>query len=162
MLAARRKGAKQIILTDRIASRLARAKQLGADEVINVAEQDALARVRELTQGAGADAAIEAVGITATVQQALAVTRTAGHITWIGNAQPEVAINMQDVVGREITIRGTYGFYQEFGEAINALATGEIDVRPLIDRIATLEEGPELFRSLADGSLDAVKVILHP
>jgi len=162
MLAARRKGVARIIVTDRIASRLARAKQLGADEVINVAEQDAVARVRELTQGAGADASIEAVGATATVQQALALTRTAGHITWIGNAQPEVAINMQDVVGREITIRGTYGFYKEFGEAINALATGEIDVRPLIDRIATLAEGPDIFRSLADGSLDAVKVILHP
>lgn len=162
MLAARRKGVARIIVTDRIASRLERAKQLGADEVINVAEQDAVARVCELTQGAGADAAIEAVGITATVQQALALTRTAGHITWIGNAQPEVAINMQDVVGREITIRGTYGFYQEFGEAINALATGEIDVRPLIDRVAPLAEGPDIFRSLADGSLDAVKVILHP
>lgn len=162
MLAARHKGVARIIVTDRIASRLARAQQLGADEVINVAEQDAVARVCELTQGAGADAAIEAVGITATVQQALALTRTAGHITWIGNAQPEVAINMQDVVGREITIRGTYGFYQEFGEAINALATGEIDVRPLIDRVAPLAEGPDIFRSLADGSLDAVKVILHP
>lgn len=162
LLAAKRKGAGQIIVTDRVASRLKRAKQLGADEVINVAEQDVVARVRELTQGAGADVAIEAVGITATVQQALAVTRTAGNITWIGNAQPEVSLNMQDVVGREITIRGVYGFYEEFGEAINALASGEIDVRPLIDRVASLEEGPEIFHDLAEGTLDAVKVILHP
>jgi threonine dehydrogenase-like Zn-dependent dehydrogenase len=69
---------------------------------------------------------------------------------------------MQDVVGREITIRGVYGFYKEFGEAIHALATGEIDVRPLIDRVAPLSEGPDIFHSLAEGTLDAVKVILKP
>jgi L-iditol 2-dehydrogenase len=162
LLAARRKGAKRIIMTDRVSARLARAQQLGADVVINVAEEDAIARIKDLTNGAGVDAAIEAVGATLSVQQALAAVRTAGHITWIGNAQREVSLNMQDVVGREITIRGVYGFYREFGEAIEALASGEIDVKPLIDRIAPLSEGPELFREMAEGRLDAVKVILHP
>lgn len=162
LLAAKLKGAGRIIVTDRIPHRLELATQLGADLVINVAEQDPLAVVREATDGAGAHAAIEAVGISPTVQQALALTRIGGHVTWIGNSAPEVTLNMQQVVTREITIRGTYGYNQEFPQAIAALATGRIDVAPLIERVAALEEGPQLVHDLAKGTLDVAKVILKP
>src|SRR5262249_18413507 len=79
LLAARLKGAGNIIVTDRSPHRLALAQQLGADLVVNVAEQDVVAAVHAVTGGVGAHAAIEAVGITPTVQQALAVTRIGGH-----------------------------------------------------------------------------------
>lgn len=162
LLAVRLKGAGQIIVTDLSAHRLALAKQLGADIVVNIAERDPVAIVNDATGGAGAHAVIEAVGISATVQQALAVTRIGGNITWIGNSAPEVTLNMQQVVTREITIRGTYGFNQEFGLAIDALDHGHIDVAPLIERIAPLEEGSQLIHDLASGTLDVAKVILTP
>ncbi len=69
-------------------------------------EQDPVAAVQAVTDGYGAHAAIEAVGITPTVQQALAMTGIGGHVTWIGNSAPEITLNMQHVVAREITIRG--------------------------------------------------------
>ena len=69
---------------------------------------------------------------------------------------------MQEVVTRELTVRGTYGFAEEFGRAIETLRVGRVDVTPLIERIAPLEEGPEIVHDLAEGSLDAVKVILKP
>ena len=162
LLAARLKGAGTVVVTDRSAHRLERAQQLGADIVVNVAEQDPVAAVHAVTDGAGADAAIEAVGISATVQQALAVTRIGGHVTWIGNSAPEVTLNMQQVVTREITIRGAYGFNDEFAHAIEVLRMGRIDVTPLIEKIAPLEAGPQLVHDLATGTLDAVKVILKP
>jgi L-iditol 2-dehydrogenase len=162
LLSARLKGAGTIIMTDRSAHRLELASRLGADIVVNVAEQDALAAVQAATGGLGAHAAIEAVGITPTVQQALAVTRIGGNVTWIGNSAPEVTLNMQHVVTREITIRGVYGFNAEFGQAIEALSSGRINVAPLVERIAPLEEGPQLIHDLAKGTLDAVKVVLQP
>ena len=162
LLAARIKGAGRVIVTDLSPHRLELAQSLGADVVVNIAQQDALAAVNEVTNGKGADAAIEAVGMSATVQQALAVIRIGGHITWIGNSAPEVTLNMQQVVTREITIHGTYGFNQEFGLAIEALRLGRIDVSPLIERVAPLEHGPELVHDLAKGRLDAAKVILKP
>jgi L-iditol 2-dehydrogenase len=162
MLGARLKGAGTIIVTDRSKHRLALAKQLGADITVNVAEEDAVAAVHAATGGRGAHAAIEAVGITPTVQQALAVTRIGGHVTWIGNSAPEVTINMQHVVTREITIRGVYGFGDEFEQAITALSSGKLNVAPLIEQVAPLAEGPQLFHDLAKGSLEAVKVLLRP
>ena len=162
LLAVRLKGAGQVIVTDLSDHRLALAQQLGADITINIANEDPLAVVQEATGGAGAHAVIEAVGISPTVQQALAVARIGGNITWIGNSAPDVTLNMQQVVTREITIRGTYGFNQEFGLAIEALRHGRIDVTPLIERIAPLEEGSQLIHDLAKGTLDVAKVILTP
>jgi L-iditol 2-dehydrogenase len=162
LLAARLKGAGSVIVTDRSRHRLELARRLGADLVVNVAEQDAVAVVREATGGAGAHVAIEAVGITPTVQQALEATRIGGHVTWIGNSAREVTLNMQQVVTREITIHGVYGFNEEFAQAIDALGAGQIKVAPLVEQIAPLEEGPQLVHDLAKGTLEAVKVILKP
>lgn len=162
LLSVRLKGAGRVIVTDMSRHRLELARQLGADIVVNIAEQDPVAVVKDATSGAGADAAIEAVGISAAVQQALAVTRIGGNITWIGNSAPEVTLNMQQVVTREITIRGTYGFNQEFGLAIEALRLGRIDATPLIECIARLEDGPRVVHDLAKGTLDVAKAILRP
>jgi L-iditol 2-dehydrogenase len=160
LLAARLKGAGQIIIVDLNRHRLALAQQLGADVPVNPAEQDPLAVVRAYTGDIGAPAVIEAVGIGATVQQALALVRPGGHITWIGNSHPEVSLNMQQVVTREVTVRGVYGFNQEFADSIEAIRSGRIEVRPLIEKIAPLEDGPQLIHSLASGQLDAAKVLL--
>jgi len=138
------------------------ARALGADLTVQAGAQDPVAALREATGGLGADVAFEAVGQAESVQQALAVTRTGGAVTWIGNSAQMIELNMQEVVTRELTVRGTYGFNKEFGRAIQALATGRIDVTPLIEQVAPLEEGPEIVRRLAAGELDRVKVILEP
>ncbi|HEU5012705.1 MAG TPA: galactitol-1-phosphate 5-dehydrogenase [Roseiflexaceae bacterium] len=162
LAAARLKGAGTVMITDQSPHRLELARQLGADVAINVARQDAIAAVKEATNGLGADAAIEAVGISPTVQQALAATRIGGNVTWIGNSAPEISLNMQSVVTREITIRGVYAFTQEFGQAINLLQSGRINVAPLIEHVGPLDQGPTLIHDLAKGTLDAVKVVLKP
>ena len=86
----------------------------------------------------------------------------AAQCTWIGNSAQMIELNMQEIVTRELTVRGTYGFNTEFPRAIQAIACGQIDVTPLIERVAPLEEGPELIDRLAKGDLDLAKVILEP
>ena len=162
LLAVRRRGARSVTMTDRSAHRLAMATSLGADLAIDVRTIDPTVAVRAATGGRGADVVFEAVGITATVAQSLAAVRTAGHVTWIGNSAPMVELPMQDMVTRELTLRGSYTFASEFEEAIHLLATGQVDVAPLIELTAPLEDGPDLFRRLGDGSLEAVKVMLQP
>ena len=83
-------------------------------------------------------------------------------MTWVGNSAPEVPVAMQQVVTRELTIRGAYGFVDEFAEAIDVLAAGWPDAHRLIERTAPLEEGEALFRDLAAGTVPAVKVVLEP
>jgi L-iditol 2-dehydrogenase len=162
LLAVRLKGAGRVIVTDLSPHRLQTARRLGADVVVNVSEQDPVEVVYEHTNHRGADTVIEAVGITATVKQSLAVVRMGGHVTWIGNSQPEVELNMQQVVTREVTIAGAYGFNVEFEQSIEAIQSGRIDTTRLIEKTASLEDGPQLFNELASNKLDAIKIILKP
>jgi L-iditol 2-dehydrogenase len=162
LLAVRMRGAGSVVVSDRSAHRLEVARTLGADLTIDVDTVDPVAAIRTANGGRGADAVFEAVGVSASVQQSLAVARPGGQVTWIGNSAPRVEIGMQDLVTRELTVRGAYGSGVEFQGAADALARGRLDVRELIERVAPLTDGPALFRQLGERRLDAVKVILAP
>ena len=162
MLAARLKGAGTVIVVDRSVHRLELAEELGADAVINVDGTDADAAIREMT-GGGVDVAFEAVGISSTARLSVEVTRNGGNITWIGNNARMIEVDMQSIVTREMSVRGSYGFDEtDFAAAIEALSSGRLNVDPLVEEIAPLEDAPEIFRSLAAGENDLVKIILKP
>jgi L-iditol 2-dehydrogenase len=166
MLAARLKGAGTVIVVDRSEHRLELAEELGADAVINVGPEEApgdtAAAIREMT-GGGVDVAFEAVGISSTAQLSVEVTRNGGNITWIGNNEPMIEVDMQSIVTREMSVRGSYGFDEtDFAAAIEVLASGRLNVDPLVERVAPLEDGPDIFRSLAAGACEQVKIILKP
>lgn len=162
ILVARMKGAGKIIVTDTSAHRLKVARQLGAEVVINPTEQDAVEAVKAHTHGKGAPAVIEAVGITATAKQSLLMARNGGNVVWIGNSDPEVTINMQQIVTRELTVRGAYGFNDEFGLSIEAMRARRIDPTVLIEKHARLEDGTQIVDDLARGKAEWIKVILTP
>src|SRR5579875_3796812 len=69
-----------IVAIDLADARLEAAKQFGADVTVNSGREDAMVVVRDLTEGLGADVAIEAVGIPATFELATALARPGGHI----------------------------------------------------------------------------------
>ncbi|MCX6047895.1 MAG: zinc-binding dehydrogenase [Chloroflexi bacterium] len=162
MMAARLAGAGKIIMTDMSQHRLEMAEEMGADLAINIKEKDPVQTILDLTGGRGVDVTLEAVGLSATVQQAHKITRNGGHITWIGNNAKMIELDMQEVVARELTVCGTYGFSTEFPLALQAIASGRINVEPLIERVATLEEGPQLIHDFAAGKSELAKVILEP
>ena len=162
LLAARLGRARPLFVVDQNPRRLELATALGADGVVDAREQDAVEHIRAVTGGVGTGAVIDAVGVGATARQSVTIARSGGHVTWIGNLERRVEVDLQDLVGREICVRGAYGSNDEFGEAIEAIRMRTTDVRPLIERVAPLEDGPALMRGLATGELDAVKVILRP
>ena len=88
LLAVRRRGAGRILVTDRDPHRLELARALGADEAIDVSAGDPVERVLAATDGRGADAVLEAVGIAPTVAQSIAIARPGGTVTWVGNSAP--------------------------------------------------------------------------
>lgn len=159
LLALKLKGAGTVVVTDVSEHRLELARKLGAEVSVNVAEASALDTVRQLTGGEGAHAVVEAVGTTATVGASLELVRPGGHVTWLGNAAPQVELAMQALVTREVTVRGSYGFAGEFGRALELLAAGTLTPDALIEHTAPLRDGPELFRALAKGERAEVKVV---
>ena len=88
--------------------------------------------------------------------------RKGGTVVLIGNLSPKVELPLQEVVSREISVLGSCASSGEIPECIELLASGAIDVDPLISLKASLEEAPGLFERLYRGDKDLMKVILQP
>jgi L-iditol 2-dehydrogenase len=143
-------------------SRLELARQLGASETINAKTADAVAEVLRLTSGIGVDVALEAVGSTITIKTAVESVRKGGTVTLIGNVSPVAEIPLQVVVSRQIRLQGSAASSGEYPECIEMLASGAVDVKPLISMVAPLGEGPQWFERLHAREANLMKVILVP
>ena len=145
----KQRGVATVVISDPSPERRAVAVQMGIDVAVDPLQTDVAEAVLDLTDGLGADVAFEAVGIAATVAQAHAVVTYGGTIVWIGNNVRVIDVDMQQVVTRELSVLGTYGMSDDdFVDAMRLLEAGAIDVSALINRRATLEEGPTLFDEL--------------
>jgi L-iditol 2-dehydrogenase len=154
-------GVSRIAVSDTSAPRLELAKTLGAQVLINPTRQDPREVVDTFTAGQGVDVAFEAVGLSATCRQTVEVTRDRGTIIWIGNNHVMVEINMQLVVTRELKVLGSYGMTdRDFQRALQMLADGIIPTGQLINRRASLSEGPELFDELL-ASPETIKCVIN-
>ncbi|MCP4784409.1 MAG: galactitol-1-phosphate 5-dehydrogenase [Fuerstiella sp.] len=160
--AIRQKGCSQVIATDLNPQRLEVARKLGADVTINVSEEDAAPRVAELTNGRGADVALEVVGATATINSAIDCTRKGGSVTIVGNLAPTIELPLQSVVTRELNIFGTCASAGEYPACVDLLAAGMIKVEDMITAKAPLEQGHDWFSRLYEGEAGAMKVVLCP
>jgi 2-desacetyl-2-hydroxyethyl bacteriochlorophyllide A dehydrogenase len=154
-------GVNMIAVSDASDARLEMARALGAQVTINVTRQNPRQVVDEFTNGSGVDLAFEAVGLSATAQQSLEVTRNKGSVIWIGNNQRMIEIDMQAIVTRELSVIGSYGMTdEEFQRSLRLLADGHIPTDRLINRRASLEEGPELFDQLL-ASPETIKCVIN-
>jgi len=161
-LLARIAGAGRIIVSDLHPERLAAARAFGADLVIDGAAEDPVAVVREATGGSGADVTIEAVGVGATARQTMEAVRNSGTVVWLGNSEKRIEIDMQALVTRDVTVRGSYGMTgQEFERSLALIADGRLPVDAIINRYAVLDEGPELFEELLV-SPATIKCVIRP
>lgn len=156
-------GCGKIIAVDLDRNKLEMARSFGADFGIQVSkETDVVAEILGLTGGRGADVCIEAVGNTPAVQTAVRCVRKGGNVTIVGNLAPNIELPLQWMVTRELTIRGSCASAGEFGTSLELIASGKIDVEPLISRVAPLEEGGEWFSRLYSGEAGLMKVLLKP
>ena len=160
--AIRSAGCSEIIAVDMDNDRLNLAKKLGATQVINSQEVDALSFILNETEGQGVDKSFEVVGATPTVQLSIHAVRKGGSVVMVGNLAPEVELPLQSVVTREISLFGTCASAGEYPKCIELMADGSIQVDPLISAKAALEEGPEWFERLYGREPGLMKVILNP
>jgi L-iditol 2-dehydrogenase len=155
-------GCGRIFVADLVPGRLDLARKLGADDVLQSDALDVPQEVLRQTGGRGVDVAVEAVGLTPTVQTAVASLRKGGQLTLVGNFAPKVELPLQAVVTRELTLNGSCASCGEYPACLNMLAKGTIDVDSLTSAVAPLEEGPSWFKRLYEGKEPLMKVILGP
>lgn len=158
-------GASLIIGVDRIASRLEMSRKMGADVVINSAEQDVVAEVRRLT-GGGADVAIEALGQQATFESALRCIRPGGTLSSLGVYSSHLQVPLDAFAAglgdHKIVTALCPGGKERMRRLMSTIASGRISTRPLLThsfRLEQIEEAYELFGHQRDGVL---KVAIRP
>ena len=121
---------------------------------------DTVAEIKKLTNGAGVDCALEAVGSTPTIKAAIESVKRGGTVTLIGNIAPTVEIPLQVVVSRQIRLQGSAASAGEYPQAIDLIARGAVTVKPLITAVAPLEEGAHWFTRLHNREANLMKVVL--
>ena len=160
--AARIRGAGTVVVVDVRGERLEMAEKLGADVTINSATGDAADALSLATGHREAGVVVEAVGIEATVRLATELTAPGGNLTLIGNVQPTITQNLQSIVSKELTIRGSAASAGEYPTCLAFINSGRLQVKPLISRVMALAEGQAAFAALRAGEHGLLKIVLRP
>ena len=167
--AARALGAGTIIATARHAHQADLARQLGADVVLDPNDDDATKTVEDLTHGRGADITVETVGgfgSNATLVQAVDMTRVMGRIVVLGVFHDPVLTDWMEPLLKEqsFIFSVCYGIMDgrhDFEMAIDLMASGKVDLNPMVTHTYPLTEMPQALATAYDKSTGSVKVQLR-
>ena len=117
--------------------------------------------VQDLTEGLGADVAIEAVGIPETFELCTALVRPGGHVANVGVHGAPVTLHLEDLWIRNVTI--TTGLVDTYSmpTLIRLVQSGQLDMAPLITHRFPLDDLVHAYEVFGDaGHSDALKVVL--
>lgn len=164
VLFARRLGAGQVIAVDVAEGALRRAEEAGADATVNASEEDVAKRVRSLTDGLGADLALECVGRAETVTTALKCLRRGGRAVVVGVGPERVTLPpLQAFVGMDLALAGSMGFDRADLEAvIGMVGRGELDLTGSVSETMPLAEINQAMQQVAERQGDSVRVVVVP
>uniref|UniRef100_A0A2N9FVL1 Enoyl reductase (ER) domain-containing protein n=1 Tax=Fagus sylvatica TaxID=28930 RepID=A0A2N9FVL1_FAGSY len=166
LLAARAFGAPRIVIVDVDDCRLSIAKNLGADETIQVSTniQDVGEEVVKIqsAMGSGIDVSFDCVGFDKTMSTALNATRPGGKVCLIGLARSETTVPLTPAAVREVDVIGIFRYRNTWPLCIEFLKTGKIDVKPLITHRFgfSQQEVEDAFETSARGG-SALKVMFN-
>lgn len=151
----------RVMVADVVDSRLAKAKVMGADAVINTATEDLTAAVMAFTHNEGVNVAMEATGVISILEQIVArLISPAGRVVVLGFPVEPARISPADIMKRELDIRGSRLNNQKFGEVVAWFSQGTVDPGSLISHVLPYTEvgsGMDLF---SNHPAEVCKIIL--
>jgi L-iditol 2-dehydrogenase len=154
-------GASPVILTGTRDKRLAIGKGLGADRVINIAEENPVDVVRQLTGGIGADYVVECAGTEATIDQAIHMTNRGGKICLAAFPHQKVATDIAHLVKNNIYVYGIRGEGRSATRRAMALmAEKKFDATKIHTHTFALADLPTALRYARERVEDAIKVVV--
>jgi threonine dehydrogenase-like Zn-dependent dehydrogenase len=161
VIAAKRLGAEQVIILGRHTDRIALAKEFGATDVVSERGQDAVERVRKLTQGFGVHSVLECVGHEQAIVAALGIVRPGGAIGRVG--VPHYGpIDLSDgFFFQNVTIAGGPAPVRAYiDELLPDVMEGRIEPGRVFDRTVGLNDVPDGYRAM--DQREALKVMVRP
>jgi alcohol dehydrogenase/L-iditol 2-dehydrogenase len=143
------------------AKRLAVARTIGATHAFGEHGEDVKTAVAEIGDGYGVDVVVDAAGVSATLQLALALVRPGGQISKVGWGREPVGFSLDPLVAKAVTLRGSFSHnWPMWEKVLGMLASGQINLDPILNRVAPLEEWKDCFDAMHRG--DLVKAVLKP
>lgn len=161
---ARLRGARRVIVSEINPARVAQARGLGIDQVVNPAEQDLPGLIAEETGGEGVDAVIVAAPSHLAQKSALELAAIGGRINFFGGLpkdRPEVHLNTNLIHYKELRVTGTTACSTADCRRAAAIASSpRCDLLPLVGRRFPLREARAAFAAAEDGKW--LKVVMEP
>ena len=151
MMMSKKRGAAKVTIIDIKEEQLRKAKELGADAVLK-SDENILQTLKEI-EPEGYDVVIDATGVPKCVEMGIKLVKYSGKMIVFGACPTgsKIAIDPFDIYFRDIQIIGSYALEKTLGQAVKMLESGTIDLRPLVGKVVSLDEAPDLYRDFADG-----------
>ena len=144
-------GARRVVITDINDNRLELARRMGADAAVNTTKED----LREVMHAQGLiegfDVGLEMSGNGAALQQMFTVMRNGGKISLLGLSDKPVALNMNDVIGKGLTMQGIYGRKMDNWHQMSYMVQGGLDLTPIITHRFPYTEFEKGFEAMHSG-----------
>jgi threonine dehydrogenase-like Zn-dependent dehydrogenase len=161
VIAAKRLGAEQIVILGRHPGRIALAKEFGATEVVSERGEEAVERVRELTDGLGADSVLECVGHGESTHTAVGIPRPGGAVGRVGLPQEDTIPEAVRTFFDNVTIAGGPAPARAYiEELLPDVVEGRIEPGRVFDRVTDLDGVPDGYRAMNER--EAIKVLVEP
>src|SRR5216117_1712236 len=160
VLSAKQMGAKRIIAMSRHASRQKLAREFGATDIVTERGDEGVARIKELTDGIGADSVLECVGTQESMMQAIKSTRPGGYIGYVG-VPHGVELNGEELFYSHVHLHGGPAPVRRFlPELIDLVWNGKINPGKVFDLSLPLDQVAEGYRAMHERR--AIKTLLRP
>merc|ERR1712055_101182 len=164
LLTAKAMGASEVVITDIMDNRLEVAKSMGATHTykasLDKTAEEMAAEVEALLGGNKPDVTIECSGVEASIRFGIFSTKSGGCLVLVGLGKPEVNMPIVNAAVREVDIRGIFRYANCYPTAIAMVASGKVDVKPLITHRFKLEETLQAFETAKTGAGGAIKVMI--
>ncbi|NEA98959.1 zinc-dependent alcohol dehydrogenase family protein [Streptomyces sp. SID13726] len=160
VIAAKELGAERIIAMSRHESRQKLAVEFGATDIVAERGAEGIARIKDLTDGVGAESVLECVGTKESMQQALASTRPGGNVGFVG-VPHDVAVDGQELFFSHVGLRGGPALVRAYlPDLIDRVLTGRINPGKVFDLTLPLDQIAEGYKAMDERH--AIKTLLKP
>jgi threonine dehydrogenase-like Zn-dependent dehydrogenase len=160
VLSARQMGADRIIAMSRYAPRQKLAREFGATDIISERGDDAVARIRDMTEGVGVDSVLECVGTQESIMQAIGSTRPGGSVGYVG-VPHGVELDGEKLFFTHVHLHGGPAPVRRFlPELIDLVWNRKIDPGKVFDLTLPLDQVAEGYRAMDERR--AIKALLRP
>ena len=162
MMALKARGVSEVYVVDIMEKRLKKALELGADGVINGAEENVEEKICQITDGRGVDLVIETAGTEITTRQAISIAKKGSNIVLVGYSKSgEMTLPMSLVLDKELTFKTVFRYRHIYPMAIEAVAQGKVNLKGIVTDIFDLDDVQKAMDYSVNNKTDIVKAVIR-